>query len=274
MTGLPLNGELRDIHASPSEKRLLVAAGTCDFSTVWAIEKDGDTYAANRVADINGAVQSIAADNKGKNIYALTPEYLYRIDPEKPGLKNRVEFSLPMQRVVAAGGKALVSGGMYDLFGLPEKFGSGDSAERMWLEAGPSAMLVKDEKLVVANGLASSLTIINPSKMQEDISILVGVMLGRTYFDGNYVYINNLFRNNLFVYDPDNLRIEDIIPRGGSLITADLNRGLVVFGDSVVYGIPYPPSRLSAFQEIDIPRGVRFFQRDGKLIRVCCQRSG
>ena len=258
-TGISLNGELRDIHASPEEDRLLVVTGTCDFSTVWEIERDGDSYSSRRLTDISGAVRSVAADNRGKNVYALTLKTLYRLDPDKPGLQNRVEFSHPMQRVAAAGGKALVTGGMYDLFSLPEKFGGNEYPSRMWMEAGPAAMLIKDEKLIVANGLANSLTVIDPARMQEDISILVGVMLGRTYFDGNYVYINNLFRNSLFVYDPDNLRIEDIIPRGGSLTASDPGKGLVMFGDSVVYGIPYPPSRLAAFQEIDIPRGVRFF---------------
>jgi hypothetical protein len=124
---------------------------------------------------------------------------------------------------------------------------------------GPGPLLVRDDKLYAVNCLSNSITVLKSGTLEYDVSVLVGVLLGRVYNEDRRIVVNNLFRGNVMVLDPDNYRIEEIIRASGSLHYDRGARAYAVFGDSGAIRLPSPPSAASANSNTYLPDGVRLF---------------
>jgi len=258
--GLELDGPLLDYYAPPRADRLYLASGGCESSTVYALDlEDGPSQARlERILGLSAGVTDLTADAKGEFLYLLvTGDLLYRVDAAKPASRRRVDLQASPQRVIFSEGNVFVTGGLQDLFVFKQDLSG--RVRRLTLEMGPGPMAARPGRLIVANGLSSSITILDSERLEEEISILVGVLLGRVFYQDRRIVVNNCFRGNIMVYDPDNLLIEDIIPVGGSLDYRPENRSYLVFDDSMVVIMQSPPSRVGLGDQLELPQGVKLF---------------
>ncbi len=255
-----LDGPLLDYYAPPESDLLYLASGSCESSTVYSLSlADGAPQARlERILSLSAAVKDLAADDRGEFLYLMvTGDRLYRVEARRPDKRSRVDLQSPLQRVLYSEGKVFVTGGLDDLFILQEDLGG--RLRRVSLEMGPGPMTARPGQLIVANGLSSSITILDADRLEEEISLLVGVLLGRMFYQDYRLVVNNCFRGNIMVFDPDNLLIEDIIPVGGSLDYHPQSRSYLVFDDSLVTILESPPSKVALGNELALPRGVKFY---------------
>ncbi|MEA2062196.1 MAG: hypothetical protein U9P14_00735, partial [Gemmatimonadota bacterium] len=263
---MSLGGTLVAFHAPEGADRLYLASGSGTSSSVFSLSLVGrggggeDEARLERIVSLSAPVRRITSAEKGKVLYLLAgSSWLFRIEADKPHDRRQIDLKTHCQRVLAADGKLFVTGGLEDLFVLPEDFYQA-KPERLALEMGPGPMLaLGNERILVANSLSNSVTIVNTRELEEDISVLVGVLLGRMFYQDRRLVVNNLFRGNVMVYDPDNLLIEDIIPVGGSLEFSPAGGRYVVFDDSLMTSFDSPPSSVTARYDLDLPYGLRFF---------------
>ncbi len=271
---LTLDGPLLDYYAPPESDRLYLASGSCQSSSVYFLSLEDGTSQPRleHILGLSAAVKDMSADARGKFLYLMVVgDRLYRIDTREPHKRSRVDLQAPLQRVLVSDGKVFVTGGLKDLFVLKEDLGG--RVRRVTLEIGPGPMVTRDGRLIVANGLSSSITILDADRLEEEISLLVGVLLGRMFYQHHRIVVNNCFRGNIMVYDPDNLRIEDIIPVGGSLDYRPESGRYLVIGDSLVTILESPPSKVGLGNEFQLPQGVKFYAptADPKKILVADQ---
>jgi len=245
-------------HAPPQGNSLYLASGTCRSSAVYRVRLAGKPgLSVDRLVSMGGAVSKLASDSGGNTVYAIGGGNVYRIDPGDAGELKRVQLGQALRNIVAHGGKLFVSGGLRELYMLEEDL-EGKPVEAR-LEMGPGPMIARNDRLYVANGLASSITILDTGSLEEEVSILVGVLLGRMVYQDRRIVVNNCFRGNIMVLDPDTYRIEDIVPVGGGMYYNPENRCYVFFDDSLVVSMRSPPSRVSTQTVLDLPYGVQLF---------------
>ncbi|MBN2288636.1 MAG: hypothetical protein JXQ83_04840, partial [Candidatus Glassbacteria bacterium] len=266
---LALDGPLLDYCAPPESGRLFLASGTCQSSSVFSLslEQGGSQAGLEHLLGLSTAVKELGADPGGRYVYLIdSGERLFRVDADRPREVSQVDLHTPLQRVLVSRGRVYVTGGLTDLFVLKQDL-SGDF-RRVSLEAGPGPMVERSGRLIVANGLASSVTILDSDRLEEEVSLLVGVLLGRVFYQDRRLVVNNCFRENIMVFDPDNLLIEDIIPLGGSLDYLPEMRSYLVFDDSLVAVLASPPSRVAMRLELEMPRGIKLYAPTGDQKKI------
>jgi hypothetical protein len=258
--GLALDGPLLDYYAPPESDLLFLASGSCESSTVYSLslEKDASQAHLENILGFSGPVKDLTADPEGGFVYLIAGgDKVYRVDVDNPRNRDRIDLQTPLQRVLFYNDRVYVTGGLKDVFLLKKDLGG--EVSKLALEMGPGPMVAVNDRLIVANGLSSSITILDAERLKEEVSVLVGVLLGRVFYHDRRLVVNNIFRGNIMVYDPDNLLIEDIIPIGGSLDYIPESRDYMVFDDSLVAVLESPPSRVAMRVELDLPRGVRLY---------------
>lgn len=247
---------------APSDgQALFLAAGDCERSAVYSLSTGNGTASLTKLADLGGAVTALGTDPKGEKLCALSGQELYGLNPAAYSTPSHRSLPAPPQRVMPLGSKVYVSAGLDWLLVLDESLQG--RIDQVQVEFGPGPLLARDGALWVANGLSSSITVLDQGKLEEKFSVLVGVLLGRMVQHGRKVVVNNLFRGNVMVLNPENYIIEDIVAAGGSLDFSAVANRVTMLDDSLAVGMDYPPSRLSVSATLDLPRGVRLFARLG-----------
>ena len=253
-----IGGAILAYHAPRQGNSLYVASGDCRSSAVYNIRLAGESgLRVDRLVSVGGAVSRLASDRQGGVVFAIIDRDIYRVEAEKPGQLKRFHLGPGLRNLVAHQGKLFVSGGLRDLYMLEDDLES--EPVKVQLEMGPGPLIARGDRLYVANGLASSITVLDTGSLEEDISILVGVLLGRMVHQDRRIVVNNCFRGNVMVLDPDTYRIEDIVPVGGGMLYNPDNRSYVFFDDSLVVSMQSPPSRVSIQNTLDLPGGVQLF---------------
>ncbi|HLA41381.1 MAG TPA: hypothetical protein VJ417_15370, partial [Candidatus Glassbacteria bacterium] len=228
------------LYAPPESNALFITAGGCDRSVVYRLAAGDYGFTCERIIAISGLVRSLGCTPDGKSLYLAAGGTLFRVEPEAGRILTSRELGEDLRGVAVGSKKIYAAGGLNSVFSLDSDLSG--SVERAEVEMGPGPLLTAGDRLVVANCLSSSLTLLKADKLQEDVSLLVGVLLGRAYYQDNRIVVNNVFRNNLLVLDPDSYRIEEILPAGGSLFYNSAGRHFVMFDDSLATLFPSPPS--------------------------------
>ncbi|MEA1996162.1 MAG: hypothetical protein U9N45_00920, partial [Gemmatimonadota bacterium] len=183
------------------------------------------------------------------------------IDTVKREIRKRVGFPSRPRDVLTFGDKVFITGGLSDLYTLKGNLDGG--MQRVTLEAGPGPMVAREGRLYVANGLSSSITILKTKNLEEEISILVGVLLGRMVYKDRRIVVNNCFRDNVMVLNPDDFMIEEIVPAGGAMEYSPQGENFVMFDDSMAVSMGRMPSKVALNEITDLPRGVKLFAPTG-----------
>ena len=253
-----INGTILAYHAPQRGNSLFLASGTCRSSAIYRVRFDSEPgLSVDRLISVGGAASRLTSDSRGNTVFAIGSGNVYRVDPEKPGEFKRVQLDPALRNIVAHDGKLFISGGLRELYMLEDDLG--DEPVKVQLEMGPGPMIARDDRLYVANGLASSITILDTGNLEEEVSVLVGVLLGRMVYQDRRIVVNNCFRGNIMVLDPDTYRIEDIVPVGGGMYYNPESRSYLFFDDSLVVSMQSPPSRVSTQTVLDLPHGVQLF---------------
>ena len=251
-------GAILAYHAPPRGNLLYVASGDCRSSAIYRVRlADEVGLRVDRLVSMGGAVSKLASDPEGNTVFAISGRDVYRVDPQKPGQMKHVKLGPGLRNIVAHEGKLFISGGLRDLYMLNDELEGRPVKVR--LEMGPGPLIARDDRLYVANGLASSITILDTGNLEEEVSILVGVLLGSMVYQDRRIVVNNCFRGSIMVLDPDTYRIEDIVPVGGGMFYNPESRSYVFFDDSLVVSMQSPPSNVSTQTILDLPRGVQLF---------------
>jgi len=253
-----IGGRLLSYCAPELASLLYLVSGDCDYSTLYRLSlPEGEQAGLERISSLRGAVKCVVSDPSGAIVHALSGSDVYRLEAAAPESQKRINLPADLRDMAVYGGKVFITGGLRDLFVLDDDL-SGPS-RRVTLEMGPGPLVIREEKVYVANGLSNSITILDARSLEEDISILVGVLLGRMIYVDQRIVVNNCFRGNVMVLNPDDYIIEDIVPVGGAMDYIPENRQFVFFDDSVVTGMRSPPSKVSIHNTLEMPQGVRLF---------------
>ncbi len=239
----------------------LISATDCTRSEIHCLSASGRSFSLRHLATLSGVVRGLAAPDGGGELFAVAGETLYRIGTAGEG-PERVRIGEKVRGVAVYKDRVFVSAGLDQLYALDRKLSK--PPERVTVEMGPGPLLVRDGKLYVVNCLSNSITVLDCKDLEEEVSVLLGVLLGRMYYQDRRIVVNNLFRGNVMVLDPETYRIEEIIQAGGSLHYDSAARAYSVFDDSLVTRLPAPPSAVSLNSYLDLPDGVRMFASSGK----------
>ncbi|OGG05243.1 MAG: hypothetical protein A3F83_14795 [Candidatus Glassbacteria bacterium RIFCSPLOWO2_12_FULL_58_11] len=259
----PLDGPPLAFFVPRNSSELFLAAGDCPQSTLYRLSgvEDGNLE-VSRIVSLSGAVTRLSGDPEGNVLYALDGSSVFRLDPLIPGQIVRAGIDADLRDVEFCGDKVLLSGGLSTLYVLDGSLSG--RQQTLEMEMGPGPLLCRQGKIYVANGLSNSITVLNARSLEEEVSVLVGVLLGRMVYQDNRVVVNNCFRGNLLVLDPDNFRIDEIVPASGGLVYSGRNRRYYIFQDSLAFSLPGPPSQVSMRLELPLPGGVRLFAQSAE----------
>ena len=238
----------------------LISATDCDRSEIHAVSVQQGAFSLRRVASLSGVVRDLAAPGAGGEIFAVAGEALYRISPGG-GLPRRLALGEKVRGVAVSDDRVFVSAGLDHVYALDRELGG--QPERVRVEMGPGPLLVRAGKLYAVNCLSNSVTVLDVKDLEEDVSVLLGVLLGRMYYNHRQLVVNNLFRHNVMVLNPETYIIEEIIRAGGSIHYDSVANAYAVFDDSVVTRLPAPPSAVSVNSYLPLPNGVRIFAPGG-----------
>ncbi|MBW7997467.1 MAG: hypothetical protein FVQ81_13010 [Candidatus Glassbacteria bacterium] len=239
----------------------LISAADCSRSEIHVLTVEQRAFTIRLLAVLSGSVRGLAAPEGGGEVYAVAGEGLYRIDPAGRGRPKRVDLGESARGVAVGKDRVFVSAGLDHVFALDRKLEN--QPERVRVEMGPGPLLLRDGKLHTVNCLSNSITVLNEKDLEEEVSVLLGVLLGRMYYRDPLIVVNNLFRNNVMVLDPESYRIEEIIEAGGSIHYDAVANAYAVFGDSLVTRLPSPPSAAALNSYHDFSDGVRLFIQAG-----------
>ncbi len=258
---LELGGRVTAIQGGAAA--LYLATGGCEGSRLHRVSLDQGGLQQLELGPVEGQVRSLALDEPGGRLYALAGRELHLMALDGGGRRAGVRFSQLQRRVACDQGRVFVTGGMSDLQAFDPELER--PAQRVRLELGPGPMVSREGRLFVANGLSNSINIFsNGKELKEELSILVGVLLGRMEFIDQRLVVNNCFRGNVMVLDPYSYRIEDIVPVGGAMDYRPLDRSFLFIDDSVVVGMPSPPSKLAIADRMEMSSGVRLWAPTGE----------
>lgn len=259
---LDLRGRLLAHSAPRRGDGIFLAAGGCDRSSLYHLSVgDGSALLLRKLADVGGAVSSLGADDKGDILCAVAGHEVYRIRTASPADIARYGFNDQPRRVLPVGSRIFVTAGLDALYALDRDMK--EKARRVGVEMGPGPLVERDGSVWVANCLANSFTVVDAGRLREEVSLLVGVLLGGMVYQDRRITVNNVFRGNVMVLNPETWFIEDIVPVGGSMHYSASSRRLTMFDDSLVVGMDYPPSKVSISTTLDMPQGVKLFSATG-----------
>ncbi len=245
-----------------NEQLYLVSAADCDRSEIHGLSVDKRSFTLRRLASLSGVVRDLAAAEGGRELFAVAGDFLYRVGAKGAKGPRRVRIGEEVRGVAVDQDRVFVSAGLDHVYALDHEFRQ--QPERVRVELGPGPLLVRDGKLYVLNCLSNSITVLDGKDLEEEVSVLLGVLLGRMYYKDSRIVVNNLFRGNVMVLDPETYRIEEILRSGGSIDYDSVTNAFVVFDDSLVTRWPSPPSAAAPGSYMDLPDGVRLFAPAGK----------
>ena len=254
---LQADSPLLALYAPPETDALFLASGGCERSTVYRLVSGDYGFTCERVVSVAGILRGLCAAGDGKSVYLAAQSTLYRLDVRSGQVLATRDVGEGLRGVASGKERLFAAGGLYSVYSLDADLGG--KLLRTEVEMGPGPLVLANDKLYAANSLSGSITILEPKLLQEEVSVLVGVLLGRAYYRDNRIVVNNVFRHNLLVLDPENYRIEEIIPAGGSLYYNRKGRHFVMFDDSLATLLPSPPSQVAINISLELPGGVRLF---------------
>ena len=248
--------------ASDDKKALyLISAVDSDRSQIHGLSVDSRSFSLHHLASLEGVVRGLSAPEGGGELFAVAGEFLYRIGAQGARGAQKVRIGESTRAVAVSKDRVFVSAGIDHIYALDRKFK--ERPERIPVEMGPGPLLVRDSRLYVVNCLSNSITVLKGKNLEEEVSVLLGVLLGRMYYRDRKIVVNNLFRGNVMVLDPESYRIEEILPAGGSIHYDSISNAYTVFDDSLVTRLPAPPSSAGMNPFLVLPDGVRLFAYTG-----------
>ena len=236
-----------------------MCASQCDRSEIHSLKSEQGAFTLRRLASLSGVIRDVAAPEAGGAVYAASGDALYRIAPENAGRPQRFALGEPASGVAVEGDRVFVSAGMDHVYALDSRSGQQKAVARV--ELGPGPLLTKGGKLYAVNCLSNSVTVLDCDGLDEDVSVMLGVFLGKMYYHNRRIVVNNLFRYNVMVLNPESYIIEEIVRAGGSISYDSLAQAYAVFDDSMVTRLSEPVSAVSLNTYLDLPYGVRVFDR-------------
>ncbi len=244
-----------------NQELYLICAADCARSEIHGLSVDRRAFTLRRLASLGGVVRGLAAPEGGGELFVAAGDVLYRVGAEGARVPQRVRIGEKTRGVAVSGDRVFVSAGLDHVYALDRKLKK--QPELVDVEMGPGPLLVRDDKLYVVNCLSNSITVLNGKNLEEEVSVLLGVLLGRMYYRDRQIVVNNLFRGNVMVLDPESYRIEEILRAGGSIHYDSLANSYAVFDDSMVTRLPAPPSAVGMNHFLLLPDGVRVFAPAG-----------